>query len=111
MDPVLKSILTSFLKDIITGVGGVLVAHGYISTGQQGQFVEMGVGVALVAVSQLLSWYKARQASPAGLVQSIGNTDPKKVAAAVDAAPLPAQTAMVAVVSQSKVLPSNGGGK
>lgn len=114
MDPQLKSILTSVGMTLATTIAGAAVTHGYIHAQDQSAVADALVTAAGAAVTALLVWYKSRQASPAGLVQSIGNTEPKKVAAAVDAAPVAQQAAMVAVANESKVLPSgpiNGGDK
>lgn len=106
MDPQLQSVLTSVLKDLLTGAGMTLVAKGYLTTDQESQAVVYAAGLASIALSQGLSWWKSRQASPSGLVASIGNTDPKKIAAAVDAAPPATQAVVVEVANATKVIPT-----
>lgn len=111
MNPQFSSLLTSVLKDLFTGFGMTLVAKGYLTQDQESQAVTYVIGLVAIGLSQGLSWWKARQGSPAGLVNSMANSDSKKVAAAVDAAPLASQAAMITVASMSKVIPTTDGGK
>lgn len=111
MDPQLKSILTSLGMTIATTIAGVAVTHGYIHAQDQSAVADSIVTAVAAGVTALLTWYKSRQVSPSGLVQSISNTDPKAVATAVDAAPKASQDAMVKVAVASKVIPTTGGVK
>jgi len=106
MDPQLKSVITSLLMTLAGSAATWGVAHGLVPAEDQTAAANILVTTVLVAVTAGIGWYKTRQASPAGLVQSIGNTDPKKVADAIDAAPPKAQSTLVQVVDTSKVLPS-----
>lgn len=89
MNPVIKSFLTSVLKDILTGLGGILVTGGYLAKTQETEFVTMGTGAALVAISQLVSWYKARQVTQQALISAVNKGDNGvKVVSAESTAPM-----------------------
>jgi len=75
MDPVVKSLLTSVLKDALTGVGTVLVARGYLSADAESQFIDALVGIVLVAASQAVSWWKSRQVTPTAAIQQVNKQD------------------------------------
>lgn len=111
MDPQVKSILTTILGYAATAATAWAATHGYIHSADQVPVADAIVTAAGAATMAAIGWWKARQGSPAGLVNSMANTDSKKVAAAVDAAPLASQAAMITVASMSKVIPTTDGGK
>lgn len=73
MDPVLKSFLTSALKDALTGLGGILVTYGYLAKDSEIAFVNDIVGIVLVLVSQGVSYYKSRQVTPAAAIATVNS--------------------------------------
>lgn len=106
MDPQLKSILTTVLAAVLGGAGVWAVKVGVVPVSAQADVVNALVTVVIGVIGAGVTWWKARQASPAGLVQSLGNTDPKKVADAVDAAPPATKAAIVDMAVKSDTIPT-----
>lgn len=109
MDPQLKSILTSVLLSLATAATTWAVAKGIVPSSDQNVIANDLVGAAVALGGLAIGWYKTRQASPAGLVQSMGNSDPKQVAAAIDAAPSATKTTVVQAAVASKTIPTTQG--
>ena len=75
MDPIMKSLLSSVVKDALTGAGTLLVAHGYLSADAESQFINSLVGIVLVAVSQGLTWYKSRMLTETAVIAQVNKQD------------------------------------
>jgi hypothetical protein len=109
VDPQLKSILTSVLLSLATAATTWAVAKGIVPSSDQNVIANDLAGAAVALGGLAVAWWKSSQASPSGLVQSIGSTDPNKVAAAIDAAPPATKTTVVQAAVASKTIPTTQG--
>lgn len=75
MDPQLKSVLTTILLGLMTSLAGAGASHGIIPASDVTSYANMGVTLALGAGAALIGWYKARQSSPAALIDAVNKGD------------------------------------
>lgn len=58
MDDFWKAMLASIARKAMFGAATYLAAKGVLAPGDQSQFINVGVGVALGAASLVWDWYK-----------------------------------------------------
>lgn len=80
MDPQLKSWLTTAAVAVVVCGGTLAVDHGIITQTDSEAII---TAVITIAGAGSLAQYKARQVSPAGLVNAMSNTNPAAIAQAV----------------------------
>lgn len=110
MNPVLKSYLTSLA---VAGAGAAVswaVSKGIVPDADQNAVVNALAGLAVGAAGWAFIWVKGRLASPKGLIQSLGASDPTAVKDALQQATVPDQSAVIRAVNDAqngvKVVPA-----
>ena len=89
MDPQLKSILTSVLLGISTGVAGWAANRGLIPNGDQSVIANDLVTAVSGGIAAVLAWYKTRQVSQPAMIQAVNAADNGvKVVASTSTAPI-----------------------
>lgn len=63
--PLAATMLASVCRAGLQGLAGVLIAHGAMQSGQSGEFVSIGLGIAASAAGVAWSWYQHRNAHKA----------------------------------------------
>lgn len=66
MDPVdptstadfIKAVIAGQARHMLTGVGGILVAHGALASDQQDAFVQIGIGLIFYVIGAAWSWWQ-----------------------------------------------------
>lgn len=75
MDPQVKSILTSVLLGVATGVAGWAANRGLIPNGDQSVIANDLVTAVSGAIAAGLAYYKTRQVTPKALIQTVNSQD------------------------------------
>lgn len=102
MDPQVKSIVGTILGYAAAATATWGVARGLVPEADKAAFVNIIVTAVPLIVAAGVAEYKRRTASPAGLVQSIGNTKPEVLAKAADQGTIAQQSTLIQTVNKSE---------